>query len=116
MLPIKLIMQIILFSGLMLFLVVYLVHKNLFTIKYSLIWIISIAGFLLSALIPNFLSTIQSWLGFEVLSNMIFAVLIGILIFLSLNLTVIVSRQKENIRLLTQEIALIRERIDRNHD
>lgn len=116
MLPIKLIMQILLFSSLMFILVIYLVHKNLFTIKYSLIWIISIVGFLLSALIPNFLTTIQVWLGFEVLSNMIFAVLIGILIFLSLNLTVIVSRQKETIRLLTQEIALINERIDRKND
>ena len=116
MLPFKLILQIILFSGLMFALIIYLVHKNLFTIKYSLIWIFSIMGFLMSALIPNFLTTVQAWLGFEVLSNMIFAVLIGILIFLSLNLTVIVSRQKENIRLLTQEIALIKERIDRKHD
>jgi hypothetical protein len=116
MLPIKLIMQIIIFSSFMFLLIVFLVQKNLFTIKYSLIWIFSIVGFLMSALIPNFLTTIQIWLGFEVLSNMIFAVLIGILIFLSMNLTVIVSRQKENIRLLTQEIALIKERINRNND
>lgn len=115
MLPIKLIIQIILFCILMFILVIYLIHKNLFSIKYSLIWIFSITGFLLSALIPNFLTTIQTWLGFEVLSNMIFTILFGILIFLSLNLTVIVSRQKENIRLLTQEIALIKERIDRKN-
>lgn len=112
MLPLKLTLQVIGFSVVMLSIIIYLVHRNLFTIKYSLIWIIAIIGFLLSALIPDFLGHVRILLGFELVSNMFFAILIGMLMFFTLSLTVIVSRQKESIRLLTQEISIIKSRLD----
>ena len=112
MLPIKLTLQVIAFSTVMISLVIYLVHRNLFTIKYSLIWIFVMVAFLMSALIPNFLGNIRILLGFELLSNMFFAILIGMLMIFTLSLTVIVSRQKESIRLLTQEVSIIKARLE----
>lgn len=114
MLSLKLTIQIILFCIFMLGIIVYLVHRNLFTIKYSLIWLISIMAFLLSALIPNFLGHIRLLLGFELMSNMFFSILIGMLMFFTLSLTVIVSKQKESIRLLTQEISIIKAMVNKN--
>ena len=112
MLPIKLTFQVIAFSVVMLSIIIYLVHRNLFTIKYSLIWILTIIAFLMSALIPDFLGHVRILLGFELVSNMFFAILIGMLMFFTLSLTVIVSHQKESIRLLTQELSIIKAKLD----
>ena len=51
-------------------------------------------------------------LGFEVGSNMIFAGLIAMLIFINIALTVIVSGQSSKIRLLIQEVSMLKGRVD----
>lgn len=113
MLPIKFVIEIIVFGFLLIALVVYLVHQNYFSVKYSLIWLLVILSFLTSALIPNFIDGLRSFLGFEILSNMILSIMIGLLILLTLTLTIIVSGQKESIRLLNQELSLLKAKVNK---
>ncbi len=109
--PIKLQIEIIGFSLIMIAVIVNLVRNNRITIKYSLIWMFAILGILASALIPGVLPWIATLLGFETLPNFIFTLMIGILIVVSMMLTIIVSGQKDKIRTLTQELSLMKEKI-----
>lgn len=113
--PTKLKIEISLFSIFMISLIVQLVRKNLINIKYSLLWMFAILFIVISAIIPSFLSGISSLLGFELMSNFIFTFMIAILIFVMISITIIVSRQKESIRLLTQEISLLKAEVKRGN-
>lgn len=91
-------------------LIIVLVKREKISIKYSLVWLFPCVLMLIFVLIPGFLSFITNLLGFQTASNMIFALLIGFLIVVTIALTVIVSKQKEKIRLLIQEISLLKEK------
>ena len=110
MIPFKLQLEIILFSVFMLASIVHLVRKNHITVKYSLVWMTAILAILVGALIPGILPWIASLLGFESLPNLIFTLFIGILISVSMVLTIIVSGLKDKVRMLTQEVSLLKER------
>ena len=58
------------------------------------------------------MNSFANLLGFEVGSNMIFAGLIAMLIFINIALTVIVSGQSSKIRLLIQEVSMLKGKID----
>lgn len=91
-------------------LIIVLVKREKISIKYSLVWLFPCVLMLIFVLIPGFLSFITNLLGFQTASNMIFALLIGFLIVVTIALTVIVSKQKEKIRLLIQEVSLLKEK------
>ena len=71
--------------------VFYILKKGRITIKYSLVWIFS---------------------SLIILSNMIFAGLIAMLMFITLALTVIISGQNDKIRLLIQEVSILKGKYD----
>ena len=104
----------LIFLTVILFFINYLLIKDKISIKYAIIWLIPIFTMLLFVLIPNLLICITIFLGFQTSSNMIFAILISLLLYISLALTVIVSRQKNQIRLLIQEISIIKRIIKNN--
>lgn len=110
MIPLKLQLEVILFSVFMLGAIFQLVRKNHITIKYSLVWMFAILAILMGALIPGFLPWLAKLLGFEALPNLIFTLMIGILISVSMVLTIIVSGLQEKVRILTQEVSLLKER------
>lgn len=111
MIPLKLKIEVISFSVLMIAFIINLVRHNRLTIKYSLIWMIAILAVLIATLIPGLLPFIGKLLGFETLPNLIFTLIIGILILVSMMLSIIVSGQKDKIRVLTQEVSLLKEKI-----
>ena len=87
-----------------------LVKKEKIAIKYSFVWLIPFVILLIFVLIPSFLTWTTNFLGFQTASNMILALLVGLLLIISIALTVIVSNQKEQIRLLIQEVSLLKEK------
>ena len=94
-----------------LFLIILILHyvkKDKVLIKYSLVWLIPCIILLFFVLVPGFLNWTTNLLGFQTASNMILTLLIGLLLIISIALTVIVSNQKEQIRLLVQEISLLK--------
>lgn len=110
--PIKLILEILLFCLLMFIIILIILKRGRISVKYSLVWFIPVIVILICALIPNFMMMLAKLLGFQTLSNMIFSILIAILIFICLSLTIIVSGQKEKIKLLIQEVSLLKEKVD----
>lgn len=106
--------------GLILALVIFLfilviinfIKKDNISIKYSLIWLGSGILMIIAIMIPNFLDKISHLLGFELVSNMIFMIAIIILLAISFSFTIIVSRQTQKIRLLIQEVSLMKSRVE----
>ncbi len=96
-----------------LFLIILILHyvkKEKILIKYSLVWLIPSIVLLIFVLVPGFLNWTTNLLGFQTASNMILTLLVGLLLMITIALTVIVSTQKEQIRLLIQEVSLLKEK------
>ncbi len=81
-------------------------------LKYTLVWLTTLFLMLVGLLIPNLLESLSKLLGFEVLSNMVFLFGIFGLSGIVFSLTVIVSRQDVKLRMLIQEISLLRNKIE----
>lgn len=112
----KLILEALIFVVIMLIIITSIVKRGRISVKYSLVWFFSIFIIFLAAIIPNFMHTIANILGFQTLSNMLFAILISLLIFICISLTIIVSGQKEKIKLLIQEISILKQKVDNNYE
>lgn len=82
-------------------------NKNINT-KYSVLWFTIPIMFLLFVLFSNTFSTLSHKLGFEVLSNFVFFIAVGLLFIICFSLTVIITRLNQKVILLTQEIALLK--------
>ena len=93
-----------------------LLRKKRINIKYSLIWIILFTILLISILVPGFLSFTTSILGFKTSSNMVISIIIVVLIIISIALTVIVSSQDKKIRLLIQEVSMLKSKGDKKNE
>lgn len=85
-----------------------LVKRQKITIKYSLVWFFPLVLLLIFTIIPGFLTWVTNILGFQTASNMIITLLLGLLMIISIALTVIVSNQKEQIRNLIQEVSILK--------
>lgn len=97
-----------LFSLFIIIMILFFIRKNKINIKYSLIWLLLFIIFLIFLIIPGFLDFITHVLGFQTSSNMIFAVMIGVLVIITISLTGIVSSQDKKIRLLIQEVSFLK--------
>jgi len=106
--PIELILEVLFFCVVTLYVIVYFIRKEMISVSYSLVWIFSVLILMVMTSIPDFMENIANMLGFEVLSNMVFALIIMILMFVAISLTIIVSGQKEKIRLLVQEVSILK--------
>lgn len=80
--------------------------------KYSLLWYLISLIVLAVALFPDFLEYFAKLLGVQILSNLVIAIFLCLLIFLTLALTIIVSGQKKKITLLVQELSILRNEFD----
>ena len=96
------------FSIFIILFIIHLIRKEKVNIKYSLIWIILFAALLLCLFIPGLLSFITKLLGFQTASNMVLSLLIAVLVIINISNTVINSHQDKKIRLLIQEISLLK--------
>lgn len=91
----------------------FIVRKGRITIKYSVFWFFSSVLLFITGIMPNFLEKISSFLGFQVVSNLVIAVFIFILILINISLTIIVSGQTNKINLLIQELSLLKSSTNR---
>lgn len=100
--------EMIILAILLFTLVVIILKKKYLLIKYSTVWIFSSLLILIFAFFPKTMELIAHTLGFEILSNMIFLIMISILFFITFSLTIIVSSQRKKIDLLIQEVSLLK--------
>ena len=104
----KLIFIFAMFSIVVLIFILHFIKKDKINIKYALVWLLLFFILFLFFVIPGFLDKLTKILGFQVSSNMIFSLLIGVLVIINVVLTGIVSSQDKKIRLLIQEISLLK--------
>ncbi len=88
--------------------IIYILRKGRMTIKYALPWLLACLMLLLFIFSPSLFSLFTNVLGFNLGSNMVFSGLIAMLIFINIILTVIISGQNNKIRLLIQEVSIIK--------
>ena len=100
--------ELIVFVIVFLVLVLFALYKEKLRLKYALLWLF--AGFLMlcATLIPNFIEQISRLLGFETASNMIFLAGFIIVLGISFALTIVVSNQSQKIKLLVQEVSMLK--------
>lgn len=97
-----------------LILIIHTTKKRKFSMKYATLWIVLIFLMMLVVLFPNVLYNISNFFGFEVTSNMIFLLGFFFLFYMIFILTASISIQNEKIKLLIQEISILKERVDKD--
>ena len=92
----------------------YFLKKEKISEKYSLLWYLFSILILLVAIFPGIFTSISQTIGFEVMSNMMIAIVIGILLLVSMALTIMIADQRKKIIMLIQEVSLLKNRIEEN--
>lgn len=101
----------ILFSIAFLLIVIELVRKNRLQERYSLLWILMSILLIILSSTPIFINSLARWLDIKNPPSLLFLFGLVFLIIYSLNTTINVSRQSEKITRLTQEVALLKQRL-----
>lgn len=94
--------------------IIHIVKKDKLSMKYASLWVLLIFILGVVAIFPDFLFWLSEVLGFEKTSNMVFLLGFFFLFYLIFVMMVSISSQNEKIRLLVQELSLLKERVDKN--
>ena len=98
----------IIFSIILALITTKILKKGRMPIKYSLLWYFCSLIILLVAVFPFIIEYVSNLFGFKTLSNLIIAIILALLLFLTMSLTIITSGQKKKITLLIQEISMLK--------
>ena len=102
----QIIVGIIIFIGLIG--IFYMIHRRKLNLKYALLWIFAGSIVLILDIFPEFLGIIARFLGIELPINMLFFLGFCFLILLVFGLTTKVSKMSDEVKRLTQEIAILK--------
>jgi hypothetical protein len=91
--------------------IIFFLRKKALSLKYTLLWLVSAFVMLIVSIFPSILVFISEKLGFQVVSNALFALVLGFVLIILLSLTSIVSKQTEKIKTLVQVIAILEKRV-----
>ena len=97
-----------------LFLIVRTVKLKRLSMKYASFWIILIIAMSVIVIFPKLLFIMSDFFGFEKTSNMIFLLGFFFLFYVIFILNTSICNQNEKIRLLIQEISILKERVDKD--
>lgn len=89
------------------------IFKRKISLQHSLMWFIYVILMVLSLAFPGITEGLSEMLGFEVASNMIFFFGFAILIVICFNMTKIISKEKEKVVILTQELAILKHELSK---
>lgn len=89
----------------------YFLKKGRIPEKYSLLWYCFSLIILLVGLFPQIFTFISDKLGFEVMSNLIIGVIIGLLILFNMALSIMIAGQKKKTTLLIQEVSMLKSKL-----
>ncbi len=100
--------------------ILFLIKKQKLSVKYSLIWLFATFVLFIFALFPYIILVLTDITNLEVPINFVFTIAIAFILLLLLSLSSIVSGFANKIRILTQQISLLENRIreleDKNND
>lgn len=84
------------------------------SLKYSTFWIFLLIIMAIIVIFPNIVFTISDVFGFATSSNMVFLLGFFFLYYIIFILTTSISVQNEKIKLLIQELSLLKEKVNKN--
>lgn len=88
-----------------------LLERKRLILKYALLWLASGIGMIVCIIFPNVVAWISKLFGIVDYFNGLFSVLFFFVIIIMMSLTSIVSKYKEQNRILIQQYGLLEERI-----
>ena len=91
--------------------VIFLIRRNHFRIKYSLLWLFSGIIMLLLVVFPQILFLFADFCGIEVPVNGLVSVIIFCLILIIMSLTGALSKLSENSKTMSQKLGILEERV-----
>lgn len=97
-----------------LFLIIRTVKKKRLTMKYASFWILLIILMTIIVIFPEIVFKVSKLAGFEEPSNMVFLLGFFFLFYVSFIITTSISVQNEKIKLLIQEISMLKESVNEN--
>lgn len=97
-----------------LFLIIRTVKRKKLTMKYASFWIVLIILMGIVVIFPNIVFELSFLAGFEEASNMIFLLGFFFLFYVSFIITTSISIQNEKIKLLIQEVSILKESVNKN--
>ena len=97
-------------------LILHTIRKKMLLLKYSLLWLAASLFMVICLIFPRILNLICTFLGIELVSNLVFLIGFFILLVLTFALTIIVSEQKKKIVLLVEEVAIIKKELSGGKD
>lgn len=103
----SLIIALIIFSIIWIVIILREVRKGKMAIRYSFIWLLMAITLLFVGIFPNFMEFIAESFGFTTISNLVIGIILSLLMLITLVLTRIVTNQKNQIKKLTQEVAIL---------
>ena len=89
----------------------HMLKKKRLSLRYTLLWLFSGVIMLVFALFPTFLTWLAVALGIAMPTNALFSIVLFCMIMLLISLTAIVSKQTEQIKRLSQSVALLEKRV-----
>ncbi len=95
-------------------LIVKTIRRKKLSMKYGSFWIFLLIIMAIVVIFPNILFKLSNLFGFEVASNMIFLIGFFFLFYIIFILTTSISIQNEKIKLLIQEISILKESVDKD--
>lgn len=111
--PTNLRVCLIIFSIILFFIISCLISKKKLPIKYSSFWFFSSTLIFLVGLVPDFIWLFAFVVGLQTTASLVVGIMIIIVLFITLLLTIIISEQKQRIKLLVQEVSLLKEKINK---
>ena len=91
--------------------VIHLLKKKRLNLQYSILWLAVGVLLILLIIFPQIIVAFSNLLHFQSSMNALYIILIGFLVIICVALTSIVSKQNNHIKRLTQNAALLEERI-----
>lgn len=91
---------------------IYLIKKNVLELKYALVWIFVACGALVLPVFPSILNYISQIVGTQVPVNTLFLFGFYFVFFILFTVTIIVSKNAQRVKILNQEIAILKAQID----
>lgn len=96
------------------FLIIKTIKKKRMSMKYGSLWLVLILLMMVIVICPGIIFKLASLLGFEASSNMIFLLGFFFLFYMIFILTTSISIMNEKIKLLIQEVSLLKESVNKN--
>ncbi|MFK4567197.1 DUF2304 domain-containing protein [Enterococcus sp. UD-01] len=100
--------EMLLFSLIFLGYIVRSINKNVFLLKNAIRWLIIAVGLVIVAVFPNLPEWLGHKLGFETTSNFLLIAAIFVLLFIEIKNSALLSKQQNQIKLLIQEISILK--------